>query len=156
MSLKFAVLVLAFTGFGLGAGLAAGKVWVGLYLAENGPPPPGAVIAPEPLHSRLSEVFGFNHYELVKGQEVMLHNEWQQWFVPRHDFFIRVEPLHRIPGEPRLIDYEIYKDGFMIAKGTYQPHEGTPLFINGPDFHKGRFIFVIEPRRPKNDSDDDD
>jgi hypothetical protein len=139
MSLKFAVLVLAFTGFGLGAGLAAGKVWVGLYLAENGPPPPNAV-----------------HYELVKGQEVLLHNEWQQWFVPRHDFFIRVEPLHRIPGQPRLIDYEIYKDGFMIAKGTYQPHEGTPLFINGPDFHKGRFIFVIEPRRPKNDSDDDD
>jgi len=51
-----------------------------------------------------------------------------------------------VPGEPRLIDYEIYQAGFILAKGTYEPHEETPLFINGPYFHQGMLIFVLEAR----------
>jgi hypothetical protein len=146
MSLRFLILLLAFSGLGMGAGFAGEKVWVGLYLAENGPPPPNTVLAPERLHHSLREVFGFKHYELIKAQEIELRNEWEQWFMPRRDFFIRVEPLRRQPGEPRFIDYEIYKDGFIVAKGIYEPWEGTPLFINGPDFHQGRLIFVLDAR----------
>jgi hypothetical protein len=146
MNFRLLVLFLAFSGLGLGAGFAGEKVWVGLYLAENGPPPPNAMLAPEPMHRRLHEVFGFRHYELIQAQEMELRNEWEQWFLPRKDFFIRVEPLRRQPGEPRLIDYEIYQDGFILAKGIYEPREGTPLFINGPDFHQGRLIFVLDAR----------
>jgi len=156
MTFRFVALALAFSWLGLGAGLAAGRVWVGLYWAENGPPRPGVVMAPEPLHHRLHEVFGFKHYELIKSQEVMLRNEWEQWFIPRRDFFIRIEPLHRLPGQPRFIDYEIYKDGFIVAKGRYQPQDGTPLFINGPDLNQGRLILVLEPRPPKNQSEEDE
>jgi hypothetical protein len=146
MTFRLLILILAFSGLGGGAGFAAEKVWVGLYLAENGPPPPDAVFAPEKLHHRLEVVFGFKHYELIKAQEVELRNEWEQWFVPRRDFFIRVEPLRRRPGGPRFIDYEIYKDGFIVAKGRYETHEETPLFIGGPYFHRGQFIFVLEAR----------
>jgi hypothetical protein len=146
MSSKFLVLLMAFSGLGVGAGFAGDKVWVGLYLAENGAPPPKAVLAPEKLRHRLHAVFGFKHYELVDAQEVELRNEWEHWFLPRRDFFIRVEPLRRQTGEPKCIDYEIYKDGFIVAKGKYEPHEGTPLFINGPDFNQGRLIFVLEAR----------
>jgi len=156
ITFRFLILFLAFSAMGLHGSFAAGKIWVGLYLAENRPTPPGVTTAPEPLHQRLNAVFGFKHYELVKGQEVTLHNEWEQWFVPRRDFFIRVLPLPHLPGQPRFIDYEIYKDGFIVAKGQYQPREGTPLFINGPDFNQGRLIFVLEPRPPKNPDDDDD
>ena len=45
-----------------------------------------------------------------------------------------------------MIDYEIYKDGFIVVKGKYEVHEETPLFINGPDFHRGRLILVLEAR----------
>ncbi len=153
---RFLILLAAFTGLGFSPGFAAGKVWVGLYLAENKQPPENSTLAPEGLHHRLDQVFGFKHYELVKSQEVALHDEWEHWFVPRKDFFIRLEPLRREPGAPRFIDYEIYKDGFIVAKGKYEPREGTPLFINGPDFNEGRLIFVLEPRPPKNADEDDD
>ena len=146
MSFRFVVLLAAFSGLGIGAGFAGEKVWVGLYLAENEPPPPDALLAPEKMHHRLHAVFGFKHYELIQAQEVELRNEWEQWFMPRRDFFIRVEPLRRQPGEPKCIYYEIYKDGFIVARGRYEPREGTPLFINGPDFHQGRLIFVLEAR----------
>jgi len=146
MTLRVAVLILAFSGLGIGASFAGEKIWVGLYLAENEPPPPGLVLAPEGLHHQLREVFGFRHYVLIQAQEVELRNEWEQWFVPRTDFFIRVVPLHRQEDGTRLIDYEIYKDGFIVAKGKYEPREGTPLFINGPDYHHGRLILVLDRR----------
>jgi hypothetical protein len=145
-TLRFLILFLAFSGLGLGAGFAGEKVWVGLFLAQNQSPPFGVQLAPEGMHRQLHEVFGFKHYILLKAQEFGLRNEWEQWFVPRRDFFIRLEPLPRQPGEPRFVDYQIYKDGFIIAKGVYQPRDGTPLFINGPDFHQGRFIFVLDAR----------
>jgi hypothetical protein len=144
MRLKLLAFFLVLTWLGMGASFASGKVGVSLYLAENGPPPPNAILAPEKLGQRLHQVFGFKHYRLLKGEDIILGNEWEQWVVPRNDFFIRVKPLPHRPDEPRLVDYEIYKDGFIVAKGKFEPSEGVPLFINGPDFHSGRLIFVLE------------
>jgi hypothetical protein len=154
MRLRFLILTVALSALGTSASFAGNKVQIGLYLAENAPPPPNAHLASEGLHHRLHEVFGFKHYELIKEQEIDVRNEWEQWFIPRRDFFIRVEPLRRIDDGPRMIDYEIYKDGFIVAKGRYEPREGTPLFINGPDFHEGRLILVLEPRVRKDEDDD--
>ena len=141
---KLLVLLLAFSAFGLGTSFAGEKVRAGLYLAANEPPPPGVQMASPKLHYQLEQVFGFQHYRLLKQQDFLLRNEWEQWFMPRRDFFVRIEPLHREPGEPRMLAYEIYKDGFIVVKGTYELHEETPLFINGPDFHRGRLILVLE------------
>jgi hypothetical protein len=143
---KIPVFILAFLLLGLGKSFADEKVWVGLYVAENTPPPPGATLAPEKLDHRLHSVFGFGYYELVKEEEIEMTHEWEQWSVPRKDFFIRIEPLPRQPGGPRLLDYEIFKDGFSVAKGSYEPHPDTPLFISGPDYRHGRLIFVLEAR----------
>ena len=146
MTARILVLVIAFLGLGLVQSVAGEKVWVGLYVAQNTPPPPGATPAPERLDHRLRAVFGFGHYSLVKEEEIELGHEWEQWAVPRKDFFIRVVPLPRQPGAPRLVDYEIYKDGFSVANGRYQPSPDEPLFISGPDYLHGRLIFVLESR----------
>ena len=146
ITFRFLILLLAFTGLGFDVSKAGEKVFVELYLAENGPPAPDAKLAPEKLHRRLSQVFGFTHYELVKSEPVEMHHEWEHWFVPRRDFFMRVEPLHKEQGQPRLLAYDIYKDGFIVASGKFEPRDGTPLFINGPDLNQGRLIFVLEKR----------
>ncbi len=144
--MKILALILTLLVLGISPSLAGDKVRVGLYFAENTPPAPKAELAPKKLEQRLNAVFGFTYYELVKAQEIEMDNEWQQWAVPRNDFFIRVEPLACQPGETKTVYYEIYKDGFIVAKGKYEPHHDTPLFINGPDFKQGRFIFVLEAR----------
>ena len=146
MRLRILVLSIAFLGLGLARSVAGEKVWVGLYVAENTPPPPGATLAPVALGHRLHAVFGFSHYALVKEEQIELTHEWEQWAVPRKDFFIRVVPLPRQPGGPRLVDYEIYKDGFSVANGRYQPSPDQPLFISGPDYQHGRLVFVLESR----------
>jgi hypothetical protein len=146
MNIKTLALFIILTGLGIGAAGASDKIWVGLYHAKNSPPSADATLAPERLGHSLREVFGFKHYELVKAEEIELTHNWEQWAIPRKDFFIRVQPLERPDGEAKLVDYEIYKDGFIVAKGKYEPHKDTPLFINGPDFKNGRLIFVLEAR----------
>jgi hypothetical protein len=136
----------AFTALAAGTGSASEKVWASLYLAQNEPPADGAPQARGEIHRQLKEVFGYRHYLMVKTQEFDLRREWGQWFVPRRDFFIRLEPVRPDPASARSINYEIYKDGFIVATGTYEPHEETPLFIKGPDFHLGRLIFVLQVR----------
>jgi hypothetical protein len=34
----------------------------------------------------------------------------------------------------------------VIVKGQYEAQRETPLFINGPAYKQGRFIFVLEER----------
>jgi hypothetical protein len=137
-------LLLVFLALGLAPGHAAENIRAALYMAENEPPPPGSQAAPPKLNQQLQAVFGYTHYHLLKQQSFPLKNEWKQWFVPRRDFFVSIEPLHHAPGEPKLIAYEIYKDGFSLVKGTYEPHEETPLFVNGPFYHRGQLILVLE------------
>ncbi len=138
----FSLLLLGLVGTVRGAD----KLWVGLYLGENQAPDDEVTLAPEKLSQRLHEVFGFTQYELIQGEEVNLKKDWEHWVLSRKDFFLRLQALPQVPGEPARIEYEIYKDGFIVAKGKYEVSEDTPLFINGPDFHQGRLIFVVEPR----------
>jgi hypothetical protein len=140
------MLMLAFTGLGPVFAHAGDKVGVALYLAKNSPPPHEAQLAPDDLSTQLQDVFGFRHYQLIKSGEIELGHEWVQWVIPRNDFFIRLLPLHHEPGEPKIVDYEIYKDGFIVAKGTFEPYDGVPLFIDGPDYHHGKLIFVLDAR----------
>jgi hypothetical protein len=123
---------------------AGDRVETALYWGRNTSPPMLSHEAPGPLSDRLREVFGFRHYQLIKSDKIDLSHTWTQWFVPRRDFFICVKPLRPMPDAPRLVDYDIYEDGFIVAKGKFEPSADTPLFINGPDFKNGRLIFVLE------------
>jgi hypothetical protein len=106
---------------------ASPLIWAGLFLGENRPTGPQA---PPSLTSRLQEVFGFRNYKLIKGVNIDL----------------RIKAVPPVPGGPDRLEYEIYKDGFIVARGLYVVAYDTPLFINGPDFHRGRLIFVVEQR----------
>jgi hypothetical protein len=130
--------------FGLARARADDKMEAALYWGRNATPRMFENTASDALSHRLHEVFGFKNYVLVKTDKINLEHTWTQWFIPRKDFFICLKPLKQQPDEPRLVDYEIYQEGFIVAKGKYEPAEGTPLFINGPDFKKGRLILVLE------------
>jgi len=122
---------------------ASDQIWAGLFVGENRPSGPQA---PPRLAHRLREVFGFTNYRMLKGDNIDLRINEPHWVLARKDFFLRIDALPHGPNEPDRLAYEIYKDGFIVAKGRYVPAPDTPLFINGPDFHHGRLIFVIEAR----------
>jgi hypothetical protein len=138
--MRIALLALVAAAFAALPLQAEEKLWVALYLGENHG---GGAQATPAMTERLREVFGFTDYKLLKGETVDLAGS-ERWVLSRKDFFLRVRPLPHADGEPAQVGYEIYKDGFLIADGTYVVAEDTPLFISGPDFHRGRLIFVLE------------
>jgi hypothetical protein len=142
--MKFLTRTLLILALGCSAARAADKIEASLYLGENAAPAPLARIAPPDLHSRLTQVFGFHHYQLLKHERIVLNRAKPQWFVPRHDFSICLKSRPPPAGEPQFVDYEIYQEGFIVARGKYEPSEGTPFFIAGPDFKGGRLILVLE------------
>jgi hypothetical protein len=118
-------------------------IWAGYFVGEVRPSGPQA---PPVLSGRLQQVFGFPYYRFLKGKNIDLRAPRDHWVMARPDFFVRIQALPHPPDAPDGLMYEIYKDGFIIARGQYIVTPDTPLFINGPDFHHGRLIFVIESR----------
>ena len=122
---------------------ASEHLWAALFLGENRESGPQA---PPALAPRLHEVFGFSHYEVLKSETVDLGSNEDHWVLSRKDFFLRLQPMAKVDGESTRLRYEIYKDGFLVANGVYVVSQDTPLFISGPDFQRGRLIFVLQPR----------
>jgi hypothetical protein len=118
-------------------------IWAGYFVGENHP---SRSQAPPVLAQRLRQVFGFPFYRFVKGVNIDLRAPRDHWVMARPDFFVRIKAQPHPPDAPDALGYEIYKDGFIIARGQYVVDPGTPLFINGPTFHRGLLIFVIEAR----------
>jgi len=118
-------------------------IWSGFFIGEN---QPHGRQAPPLLAQRLQQVFGFPCYHFIKGVNIDLRLPRDHWVMARLDFFVRIHAAPHPPGAPDALVYDIYKDGFIIARGQYVVTPDTPLFINGPDFHHGRLIFVIESR----------
>jgi len=121
---------------------AADRLLVGLYLGEKHQAEPQA--SPK-LAARLRQVFGYPYYKVLKIENVSLHDH-DRWVISRKDFYLRVQPRLRHGTEPQKVGYGIYKDGYLIADGTYTVNEDTPLFITGPDLRGGRLIFVLEAK----------
>jgi hypothetical protein len=126
-----------------GLAQAGPLIWAGYFVGENHP---SRSQAPPVLAQRLQQVFGFPFYRFVKGVNIDLRAPHDHWVMARPDFFVRIQAQPHAPGDPDDLAYEIYKDGFIIARGHYVIDPATPLFINGPSFHRGLLIFVIEAR----------
>jgi hypothetical protein len=137
------ILSLIALGFFTGLVHADPLIWAGYFFAESRPEGPPA---PPQLEHRLQQVFGFPYYKFIKGVNIDLRAPRDHWVMSRKDFFVKIHGLPPGPDEQDGLVYEIYKDGFLVARGHYLVTPGTPLFINGPDFHRGRLIFVIEAR----------
>jgi hypothetical protein len=139
-----ALLFLAAGALLAGSADAGEHIWVGLFLGE-GRPTEGPQASPA-MAARLHEVFGFTHYGLLKQETIDLNRNPDHWVLSRKDFFLRLQPTPSPEGAPLRLRYEIYKDGFLVANGTYVAAADLPLFISGPDLNHGRLIYVLEPR----------
>jgi hypothetical protein len=140
-----ALLFLAALAFLAGSAHAGERIWVGLFLGESRVTDEHPQ-APPALAARLHEVFGFANYSLLKQETIDLGRNPDHWVLSRKDFFLRLQPMLTPEGTPTRLHYEIYKDGFLVANGTYVAAADLPLFISGPDLNHGRLIYVLEPR----------
>lgn len=118
---------------------AQDEVWVALVKADNAPPTEDAHLAK--LQRRLKAVFGFEAYHLMHEALVPAGEKYAQWVLPRHDFYIKLEPL-----ADAGIRFELYRDKTLLVDGKAYPTHERPLFIAGPDYQDGRLLFILQRR----------
>ncbi len=103
LTIRFFVLLFAFSGFAVAAAQPDDRLAVDLYLAENDPPPRGRGWRRKSFITSSWKSSAFAHYELLQTEDFELRHEMEQWFMPRRDFFMRLVPQPRVPGYPRQV-----------------------------------------------------
>ena len=152
--IRFLILLTGLHRAGIGASFAAGTKSGSASISPRTKPPPDRRRQPSrrsPCIIASTRFSVFNHYQLVKAQDVDTCTTSGNIGSCRARISSSASSRSTTKEAPRASSITRYtRTGFIVAKGKYEPREGTPLFINGPDFNEGRLIFVLEPRPPKN------
>ncbi len=117
------------------------SIWVALIKGDGAPALESNRL--DPYQVKLKSVFGFEGYHLLYQADVPLGEKYEQWILPRKDFYLKIVPLQRRDNGCNLL-FEVYREKTLLVSGRYFASEERPLFINGPDFEGGRLIFLLK------------
>ncbi len=139
----FLVLIVALIG-GPSAG-AADKIWTGLVLATTEEPPKEPTEDLLPFVDEIREIFGYNTYYLLRQKKKKIVEGTEEWVVPTKQFYLKLRCTERTETSYR-VTLELYADDRFILTSDVELARDAPLFIRGPQWGKGRLIFVMEVR----------
>ena len=117
-------------------------IWIGLVRCDFEPPTTHETL--KKMEPRLNSVFGYSSYHLLHETSVPTGQNWEQWVMPRKDFYMKIVPMERTSqGDPK-IHFEIYQDKKALVDGRFTINSERPVFINGPHCGKGKLVFVLK------------
>ncbi|MGC1480331.1 MAG: hypothetical protein WA771_07495 [Chthoniobacterales bacterium] len=131
----------------LGVPTASGadKIWTGLVLATTEEPAKPVEEDLEPFVDEIREIFGYNSYYLLRQKKEKILEGTEEWVVPTKKFFLKLRCTERTETAYRL-NIELYAEDRFILTSDVELARDAPLFIRGPQWGKGRLIFVMEVR----------
>ncbi len=144
---RFAILALslALLGGSLPTTRAADRIWTGLVLATTEEPPKPPSEGLEPYVDQIHEVFGYNTYYLLEDDKEKILAGTEEWVVPTKRFFLKMRVRGRTEAAYQ-VGLELYADDRFILTSDVELARDAPLFIRGPQWGKGRLIFILEVR----------
>lgn len=125
--------------------LAVDRIWTGLVLAtteEPAKPPPEDLAQ---FAAGLEEVFGYNSFYLLKAKRQKIVEGTEEWIVPSRKLFLRVRCVSQT-ATAYMVEVELYFDGKLLLTSDVSLARNAPLYIRGPQWGKGRLIFILEVR----------
>jgi hypothetical protein len=125
--------------------LRADGVWSALVLAANENPPSPVPAELEPYATELRSIFGFNSFYLMGAGAKKIRKGGEEWIVPTRKVFMKIRCLDRNDGRYRL-QIELYVKKRMVANSEVKLSPGTPLYVRGPGYGRGRLVFILAAR----------
>ncbi len=141
LSAIFAVALLATGSYAS----AADRIWTGLVLATTEEPAGASSKELEPYVDQIREIFGYNTYYLIEDDKEKILEGTEEWVVPTKRFFLKLRCHGRTESAYR-VGLELYADQRFILTSDVELARDAPLFIRGPQWGKGRLIFILEVR----------
>lgn len=100
-----------------------------------------AVVAP--LEERLKKVFHFSHYHLIGRHTQKVFKEYESWVVPSKDLCLKIDSRGPAEGGGVNVHLQLWQDTKVLVKSDSVLRQDKPIFLGGPNWRKGRLIFVV-------------
>jgi hypothetical protein len=129
----------------MGAARATDRIWTGLVLAATEEPAKAPAAELEPYVDQMREIFGYNTYYLIEDDKEKIVKGTEEWVMPTKRFFLKLRCNGRTDSAYQ-VGLELYVDDRFILTSDVELARDAPLFIRGPQWGKGRLIFILEVR----------
>jgi hypothetical protein len=95
------------------------------------------------LEGRLQKVFPYSHYHLIGKHTQKVFKEYESWVVPSKDLCLKIDSRGPSNGGGVNVHLQLWQDTKVLVKSDSVLRLDKPIFLGGPDWRKGRLIFVV-------------
>lgn len=95
------------------------------------------------LEGRLQKVFPYSHYHLIGKHSQKVFKEYESWVVPSKDLCLKIDSRGPSNGGGVNVHLQLWQDTKVLVKSDSVLRLDKPIFLGGPDWRKGRLIFVV-------------
>jgi hypothetical protein len=126
-------------------GRAGDNIWAALVLGTNEHPPKPVPKELAAYAGGLREIFGVNSLYLLGYKKRKIVKGGEEWIVPTKAVFLKVRCLDRGAASYTL-QLELYVKKRLVVTSKVKLARGAPLYIRGPEWGRGRLVFILEVR----------
>lgn len=95
------------------------------------------------LEARLKKVFPFRHFHLIGRHSQDIFKEYESWVVPSKDLCLKIDSRGPAESGGVNVHLQLWQDTKVLVKSDAVIQPGRPIFLGGPNWRKGRLIFVV-------------
>ena len=95
------------------------------------------------LETRLQKVFPFTNYHLIGRHSQKVFKEYESWVVPSKDLCLKIDSRGPAEGGGVNVHLQLWQDTKVLVKSDAVLVEDKPIFLGGPEWRRGRLIFVV-------------
>ena len=125
---------------------AEDKIWTAVVLATNAPSPKDMPKELRAFEPKLKRIFGYNQFEVVGSATETIEDKADLRLTPTESFWMQAKARRATSKEARggyLLNLQLFREKRQLVDTEARLAPGSPLFISGPEYGKGRIVFVL-------------
>ena len=95
------------------------------------------------MEARLKKVFPYTHYHLIGKHSQQVFKEYESWVVPSKDLCLKIDSRGPAESGGVNVHLQLWQDTKVLVKSDAVLLKDKPIFLGGPNWRKGRLIFVV-------------
>ncbi len=123
------------------------RLWGALIFAskEAGDKRPGFADADAELAATLGKVFAeFHHFQVLGEDDEALFKTTHSWVAPSKQLCVKFDSKGRTKDGGIKLDLQLWNQGKAIVKTDAVFKKDSPVFIEGPEWAKGRLLYILK------------
>lgn len=125
---------------------AEDKIWTAVVLATNASSPKETPKELRTYEPKLKRIFGYNQFEIVGSATEKIEDKADLRLTPTQSFWMQAKARRATSKEARggyLLNLQLFREKRQLVDTEARLAPGSPLFISGPEYGKGRIVFAL-------------